>query len=94
MVVESTSSEKESCNDADSIIGSKSLQRTLMVIEPVIGRAVTEELILNLESGGISLANDNLVYTLEQIQKVLEKSFGEATPFLMQRIKREIAKQE
>jgi hypothetical protein len=59
-------------------------------LEKLLGRAITDSLIADLELYELRLENNRAEYGLAEIKAALEKRFGDASPLLVERIIKEL----
>jgi hypothetical protein len=65
---------------------SKEILKAIKSLEKLLGRAVTDSLIADLELYELRLENDRAEYGLAEIKTALEKRFGDASPLLIERV--------
>jgi hypothetical protein len=63
-------------------------------LEKLLGRAITDSLIADLEIYELRLENDRAEYGLAEIKAVLEKRFGDASPLLVERIMKALVQKD
>ena len=68
-----------------ALFSTKKVQKAIRSLEPILGPANVLTLIYDLENYGVGLANDRDTYNLADIQKALEKIFGEEAMMLLLR---------
>ena len=65
---------------------SKQVTDAIQTLENILGRAITDSLIADLEMYELRVENDRGEYGLAEIRAALEKRFGDASLMLVERI--------
>lgn len=65
---------------------SKEILQAVKSLEQMLGRAITDSLISDLEIYELRLENDRAEYGLAEIKAAFEKRFGSASPLLVERL--------
>lgn len=67
-------------------ISTADLKKTFLNLRPIAGSALVDSLLDDLASMGISLEDDNRVYSLSEIERAFAELVKDATPLLMRRL--------
>lgn len=71
----------------------KAIRLAIQTLEPMLGRAVVEAVINDLEMHGLQLTNGDVQYSLAEIQIAFEKIFEkEVVELLIDRVSKELLK--
>ena len=81
-------------NGPNSRFSANEIKEALKRLEPVLGRSNIDALIDELENLGLPLANDRLLFSIEEIQAAIDKIFGrEAGSIIFGRLAKELLKE-